>query len=218
MSNRVRRGLMRTDRGGSSVRRLADGATASFLHTMVRWNCTLPAANGGEMPEFATVSLKEAQLRTIPGRQGRYMNEYVDYIQQVASGQAGRLHVLEQENPLTIRRRLVTAAKAMNIPLTIKRSGNELYFWREDGEAEQPRSRRGRRPRTGSPGSLTPSDLLISETEAAVQERTQEETTAPDQPFSASEEVDHEAALEESPELGQTDQVVTDAMRRVDPE
>jgi hypothetical protein len=170
------------------------------------------------MPEFTTVPVQEAKLRTIPGRQGTYMNEYIDYIQQLSPGQAGKLHVVEQENPLTIRRRLVTAAKAMNIPLTIKRSGNELYFWREDGEAEQPRSRRGRRPRTGSPGSLMPPDLLISETEAAVQERTQEETTAVDQSFSASEEVDHEAALEESPESGQTDQAVEDAMRRVDPE
>jgi hypothetical protein len=63
-----------------------------------------------------------------------------------------------------------------------------------------------------------PPDLLISETEAAVQERTAEETTTLDQAFSASEEADHEAALEESPDSGQTDRVVEDAMRRVDPE
>jgi hypothetical protein len=94
------------------------------------------------MPEFTTVSVQEAQLRTIPGRQGSFLNQYIDYIQQLPSGQAGKLHVLEGENPLTIRRRLVTAAKAMNIPLTIKRSGNELYFWREDGREEQVRSKR----------------------------------------------------------------------------
>jgi hypothetical protein len=94
------------------------------------------------MPEFTTVSVQEAQLRTIPGRQGSYMNEYVDYIQQLPTGQAGKLHVLEHENPLTIRRRLVTAAKAFAIPLIIKRSGNDLYFWREDGGEEQPRRKR----------------------------------------------------------------------------
>jgi hypothetical protein len=94
------------------------------------------------MPEFTTVSVQEAMVRTIPGRQGRFLNEFINYIQQVASGQAGKLHVMEQENPLTIRRRLVTAAKAMHIPLTIKRSGDELYFWREDGEEEQPRRKR----------------------------------------------------------------------------
>jgi hypothetical protein len=72
------------------------------------------------MPEFATVSVQEAQMRTIPGRQGRYLNEYVDYIQQVSSGQAGKLHASESEKPLTIRRRLVVAAQAMHIPLIIK--------------------------------------------------------------------------------------------------
>ncbi len=61
------------------------------------------------MPEFETISLKEAQLRTIAGRQGRFMNEYADYIQQLPQGQAGSLRVGEGENPLTIRRRLVSA-------------------------------------------------------------------------------------------------------------
>jgi hypothetical protein len=99
------------------------------------------------MPEFTTVSITEAHMRTIPGRQGRYLNEYVDYIQQVSSGQAGKLHASESEKPLTIRRRLVVAAKAMNIPLTIKRSGEDVYFWKEDEAGEQPRPRRGRRGR-----------------------------------------------------------------------
>ena len=40
------------------------------------------------MPEFTTVSVQEAMVRTIPGRQGTYMNEYVDYIQQLPPGQA----------------------------------------------------------------------------------------------------------------------------------
>ena len=171
------------------------------------------------MPEFTTVSVQEAQIRTIPGPQGKFINEYADYIQQLPKGQAGRLRAEESENPLTIRRRLVSAAMALGVPLTIKRSGNDLYFWREDREAEQPWPRRGRRPRTGRPGSLLPPTMQFSEIEAGVQERTQEETTAPDQPFSTSDEVNHEAALaEESPELGQTEQVAEDAMRRVDPE
>src|SRR5918999_937472 len=94
------------------------------------------------MPEFTIVSVQEAQLRTIPGRQGQFINEYADYIQQVPAGQAGRLRIGETENSLTIRRRLITAAKTMNIPLIIKRSGNDLYFWREDGTEEQPRTKR----------------------------------------------------------------------------
>jgi hypothetical protein len=81
---------------------------------MIRWQCLLPAYGGRTMPEFTTVSVQEAQLRTIPGRQGSYMNEYVDYIQQLPTGQAGKLHVLEHENPLTIRRRLVAAGRALD--------------------------------------------------------------------------------------------------------
>jgi hypothetical protein len=149
------------------------------------------------MPEFTTVSVAEAQMRTIPGRQGAFINEYADYIQQLPKGQAGKLTIGENEKHTAVRRRLTTAAKAMHIPLTIKRSGNDVYFWRENGGEEQPgRKRRYTRRAMG-----------------------REEAPAPDQPFSASEELDHEATLvEESPELGQTDQVVEDAMRRVDPE
>jgi hypothetical protein len=135
------------------------------------------------MPEFTTVSVQEAQLRTIPGRQGKFINEYADYIQQVPQGQAGKLRIGEEEKHPTVRRRLVVAAKAMNIPLIIKRSGNDLYFWRADGTEEQPRSRRSyaRGVRRGSPGSLIPPDMLISEPEAGVQGGAEEETTALDQ-------------------------------------
>jgi hypothetical protein len=170
------------------------------------------------MPEFTTMSVQEAKLRTFTGRQAAFMNEYVAYIQKLPTSQAGRLRVGEQENPLTIRRRLAGAAQTLGISLVIKRSGQDVYFWREDGAAEEQQRRRGRRPRAGRPGDLSTPDSLISETEAAVQERTQEETTAPDQPFSELEGVDHEAVVEESPKLGQTDQAVEDAMRRVDPE
>jgi len=80
------------------------------------------------MPEFTTVSVQEAQIRTIPGRQGKFINEYADYIQQLPQGQAGKFTIGEDETHTTVRRRLATAAKAMNIHLTIKRSGNDLYF------------------------------------------------------------------------------------------
>src|ERR687895_900420 len=98
--------------------------------------------HGGEtMPEFTTVSVQEAQIRTIPGRQGTFINEYADYIQQLSSGQAGKLTIGEDATHTTVRRRLTTAAKAMHINLIIKRSGNDLYFWREDGGEERPRPR-----------------------------------------------------------------------------
>jgi hypothetical protein len=148
------------------------------------------------MPELTTVSVQEAKLRTIPGRQGKFLNEYADYLQQVPPGQAGKLRVGESEKHTTVRRRLATAAKNMNILLIIKRAGQDVYFWREGTGEEQPRTkRRYTRRRTGAG-----------------------DPPAPDQPFSASDEVDHEAAREASQELGRTEQVVEDAMRRVDPE
>jgi hypothetical protein len=53
------------------------------------------------MPEFEIVSLEEAQFRTIPGRQGKFLNEYADYIHRLSSGQAGKLSPVERENPAT---------------------------------------------------------------------------------------------------------------------
>jgi hypothetical protein len=71
----------------------------------------------------------------------------------------------------------------MNISLIIKRSGQDLYFWREDEEAQQPRSRRGRRPRR------------------------QEDTATPETPeqyFKEEGELEHGVPEEDSLELGQT--------------
>jgi hypothetical protein len=110
------------------------------------------------MPEFTTVPVQEAQIRTIPGRQGKFINVYADYIQQVPSGQAGRLRGGESENPLTIRRRLAAAAKAMHITLIIKRSGNDVYFWREDGGGEDPRTKRRYTRRETQEEESTPLD------------------------------------------------------------
>jgi hypothetical protein len=152
------------------------------------------------MPEFTTVSVQEAQLRTIPGRQGAFMNEYANYIHQLSSGQAGKLRIEEQEKHLTVRRRLVVAAQALGIPLIIKRSGNDLYFWREGTEEEQPRSKR-RYTRRGRAGDYLPGQSFGRPEEGS-------------HPV----ENEHGVSEEDSPELGQTEPVVSDAMRRVDPE
>jgi hypothetical protein len=120
---------------------------------------------GRTMPEFTTVPVQEAQIRTTPGRQGQFINEYADYIQQLPTGQAGRLRGGESENPMAIRRRLAAAAKAMQITLIIKRSGNDLYFWREDGGEEQPRSKRRYTRRERSEEEPTPMDQAFVEIE-----------------------------------------------------
>ena len=154
-------------------------------------------SGGAIMPELTTVSIQEAMLQTTSGRQKRYLHEYIDYITNLPKGEAGKLSTGAEETPATIRRRLGVAAKTLGIPLIIKRSGTDVYFWREDGGEEQPRPRRGRRPRTGSPGGLIPPDMLIPEpaedrgslpsspSEAGEQEGAAEETTPLDQAFTA---------------------------------
>ena len=119
------------------------------------------------MPDFAIISLQEARLRTLSGRQAQYFNQYAEYIQQLGEGQAGKLHVSEQERHTTIRRRLTVTAQMLGISLTIKRSGEDIYFWKAGEAAAQPRRRPTRR------------------------RRSQEETTTSDQPFREPEEVDY---------------------------
>src|SRR5918999_400631 len=106
---------------------------------MIRWHCYSLYHLGGVIPEFTTISMNEAQVRTIPGRQGKYVSEYADYLLQLPQGQAGKLTIEEGEKHTTIRRRLTVAANALDIHIIIKRSGNDLYFWQGGGTEEQPR-------------------------------------------------------------------------------
>jgi hypothetical protein len=123
-------------------------------------------SGGRTMPEFTTVSVQEAQIRTIPGRQGKFINEFADYIRQVPKGQAGRLTLGEPEKHTTVRRQLVVAAKTINIPLTIKRSGNDIYFWRgEGGGEEQPRRKRSYTRRATLDEESTPMDQAFTDVE-----------------------------------------------------
>jgi hypothetical protein len=90
-------------------------------------------SGGGTMPELQIVSLDEAQ------GQGRYVPGYIALIQQVPEGKAGKLILSEGENPITARKWLVLAAKAMDIPLGIRRRGRTIYFWVESAlSLEQP--------------------------------------------------------------------------------
>ena len=57
--------------------------------------------------------------------------EYLGYIEQLTEGQAGRLQPGEDESMATVRRRLGIAAKLSGKDITIKRQGNEVYFWLE---------------------------------------------------------------------------------------
>jgi hypothetical protein len=115
------------------------------------------------MPELEIVSLEEAK------GQGKYLPEYIGYIQQIPKGQAGKLRILEDENASAVRRRLTQAAQALGISLIIKRSGQNVYFWVEPKEQVQPR--RGRPPRAQEqPPMSEEREAPVSEEEEIEQE------------------------------------------------
>ncbi len=95
------------------------------------------------MPTFDQVPLQEAMLKTVTGKSktAQITQEYLSYIEQLTEGQAGRLQPGEGESVATVRRRLGVAAKVSVKDITIKRQGNEVYFWVQ----QEPRPRRRRR-------------------------------------------------------------------------
>jgi len=114
------------------------------------------------MPQLQIVSLDEAQ------GQGRYVPDYVALIQQVPEGKAGKLILAEGENPITARKWLVLAAKAMDIPLGIRRRGRTIYFWVESPLLqEEPTGGQQRRSRQAQPFII---DEEQDETEKTMEE------------------------------------------------
>ena len=93
------------------------------------------------MPIYDQVLLQEAILKTATSKTAQITQEYLGYIEQLSEGQAGRLQPGEGESVATVRRRLGVAAKLSGKDITIKRQGNEVYFWVQ----QEPRPRRQRR-------------------------------------------------------------------------
>ena len=93
------------------------------------------------MPVFDRVPLAEAKLKTAGGRRAQIIAEYARYIEQLGDDEAGRLRAVEGETLSTVRRRLGAAARQLERKLTIRRTGDEVYFWAE----ETRRRRRARR-------------------------------------------------------------------------
>ena len=96
------------------------------------------------MPKFDRVPLGEAKMKTTSGKRAQIVAEYVGYIEHLGDGEAGRLQGAEGEAITTVRRRLGAAARQTERKITIRRTGDEIYFWAEE------RRRRGRgRPKAG---------------------------------------------------------------------
>ena len=99
------------------------------------------------MPKLDIVPIEEAKVKTdfenvSAGKRVQILQEYRGYIEQLTKGQAGRLVASAGETTATVRRRIGAAARAAGHTLTIRRAGDEVYFW-----VERRRSANGRRSR-----------------------------------------------------------------------
>ena len=100
------------------------------------------------MPTLELVSLQEARLElSLTGKRGVMMRQYMDYIGQLETGQAGKLIPDEGETTAAIRRRLGAAAELLGKSLVVNRLGNVVYFWEESSGSPR---RRGRRRKTSA--------------------------------------------------------------------
>ena len=72
------------------------------------------------MAHFQTVDLTEAKLRT-SGPRARIVLQYLEYLNQLTPGTAGKIIATEDEATGAIRRRLRTAAQVSGKDLEIKR-------------------------------------------------------------------------------------------------
>ena len=98
------------------------------------------------MPTLEVVSLQEARLElSLTGKRGVMMRQYMDYIGQIETGQAGKLIPDEGETTAAIRRRLGAAAELLGKSLVVNRQGDVVYFWEETSGFPR---RRGRRRKT----------------------------------------------------------------------
>ena len=101
------------------------------------------------MPTLELVSLQEARLElSLTGKRGVMMRQYMDYIGQLGTSQAGKLIHDEGETTAAIRRRLGAAAELLGKSLVVNRLGDVVYFW-EESSGSAPR-RRGRRRKTNA--------------------------------------------------------------------
>ena len=102
----------------------------------------LQVCGGGIVPSFERVSLDEAMIKTATGKRAERLREYTQYVQDIAPGGAGKLTPGEGETAIALRRRLNQAAKLAGRTLAIRRLGDEVYFWIEEGPRRRGRPRK----------------------------------------------------------------------------
>jgi hypothetical protein len=90
------------------------------------------------MPKLDVLSVEQAKLNSATGKRAQILREYIAIIEQVPSGQAGRLAVGPSETLGAVRRRLGAAAKQTGKTLIIKRTDDHVYFWADPSSGRRP--------------------------------------------------------------------------------
>ena len=72
------------------------------------------------------------------------MRQYIDYINQLEPGQAGKLTPDEGETTAAIRRRLGAAAELLGKSLVVNRQGDAVFFWGDRGAPTPPSAAQNR--------------------------------------------------------------------------
>ena len=93
------------------------------------------------MPQFTTTSIEEAQRLTEGGKRQKDLAAYIESVNDLSAGTAGKVVASEGETLSTVRRRLGDAARTSGKDVEIRRTDDAIYFWLRE------RRRRGR-PRT----------------------------------------------------------------------
>ena len=86
------------------------------------------------MPKLDIVPIEDAKVKTTSEsasrrKRAQILQEYRGYVDQLKSGEAGRLVAGAGESTATVRRRIGAAARAAGHKLTIRRARDEVYFW-----------------------------------------------------------------------------------------
>ena len=93
------------------------------------------------MPQFTTTSVEEARRITGGGKRLKELAAYLESVNGLSRGIAGKVVASEGESLSTVRRRLGDAVRMSGRDVEIARTDDAIYFWLSE------RRRRGR-PRT----------------------------------------------------------------------
>lgn len=104
----------------------------------------LATVGDDDMPSLDIAPIEEARGKSASRRKrSQILQEYQGYIDQLKSGEAGKLVASAGETTATVRRRIGAAARESRKNLTIKRAGDEVFFWVEGRRSANGRRRKG---------------------------------------------------------------------------